>query len=49
MLYPEAAREYVVVHELCHLVYMNHSKDFYALLAKILPDYKERRALLKAK
>lgn len=47
MLYPEAAREYVVVHELAHLVHMNHSKDFYALVAKYLPDYKERKKLLK--
>ena len=47
MLYPEPAREYVVVHELCHLVYMDHSKSFYSLLAKYLPDYKERKRLLK--
>ena len=47
MLYPETAREYVVVHELCHLVYMNHSSAFYGLLAKYLPDYKERRRRLK--
>ena len=47
MLYPEAAREYVVVHELSHLVLMNHSKKFYSLIEKILPDYKKRRALLK--
>lgn len=47
MLYPEPAREYVIVHELCHLVYMNHSKEFYALLESYLPDYKERKRLLK--
>ena len=47
MLYPEAAREYVVLHELCHLVYMNHSRDFYALLSRYMPDYKSRRAMLK--
>lgn len=47
MAYPDKAVDYVVVHELCHLVYMNHSREFYALLAKVLPDYKERRALLK--
>ena len=47
MTYPDRAVDYVVVHELCHLVHMNHSHDFYALLAKILPDYKERRALFK--
>jgi len=47
MLYPEAAREYVVVHELAHLLEMNHSKRFYAIIEKYLPDYKERKKLLK--
>ncbi len=47
MLCPEAAREYVVVHELSHLVEMNHSKRFYAVVETYLPDYKERRKLLK--
>ncbi len=47
MLYPEAAREYVVVHELSHLVEMNHSPAFYAVVERVLPDYKKRRALLK--
>ena len=47
MLYPIPAREYVIVHELCHLVYMNHSRDFYRLISMYLPDYKERKRLLK--
>ena len=47
MLYPEPAREYVVVHELAHLIEMNHSKKFYAIIEKYLPDYKERKKLLK--
>lgn len=47
MLYPEAAREYVVVHELAHLKEMNHSKRFYEIIAEILPDYKNRKRLLK--
>lgn len=46
MLYPESAREYVVVHELAHIIHMNHSRDFYKLVEKYLPDYKERRRLL---
>lgn len=47
MLYPEAAREYVVVHELAHTFEMNHSDRFYAIVEKTLPDYKERKKLLK--
>ena len=47
MLYPEAAREYVVVHELAHLIEMNHSARFYSIVEKYLPDYKERRNMLK--
>ena len=47
MLYPEPAREYVVVHELAHLKEMNHSKRFYAIIEKYLPDYKTRKKMLK--
>ena len=47
MLYSEEAIDYVVVHELAHLVEMNHSQRFYAIIEKILPDYKERIKLLK--
>lgn len=47
MLYPEAAIDYVVVHELSHLLEMNHSKAFYKIVESVLPDYKERRKLLK--
>lgn len=47
MQYPEAAVDYVVVHELAHLRYMNHGREFYALIGKYMPDYKARRKLLK--
>ena len=46
-LYPERAIEYVVVHELAHLVHLNHSKSFHALVAKYLPDCPERKKLLR--
>ena len=47
MEYPAEAVDYVVVHELAHLVHHNHGKQFYALIASVLPDWKERAALLK--
>ncbi len=47
MLYPEEAIDYVVVHELAHLLEMNHSPRFYAIVSKYLPDYKRRAKLLK--
>ena len=47
MLYPVEAIEYVVVHELAHLSEMNHSRKFYSIIEKVLPDYKERMRLLK--
>ena len=43
----EELREYIVVHELCHLKEMNHSKRFWDEVEKILPDYKERRKKIK--
>lgn len=39
--------EYVVLHELCHIFYMNHQKDFWTLVEKYMPDYKVRRKKLK--
>jgi predicted metal-dependent hydrolase len=47
MRYPEAAVDYVVVHELAHIRHKNHGKEFYALIESYMPDYKERRKLLK--
>ena len=44
---PPAAQIYVVVHEYCHFLQPNHSPAFWAEVAKLLPDWKARRALLK--
>jgi len=48
MLAPESVRDYVVVHELCHLIEMNHSKAFWAQVERVLPDWKEQRKWLKS-
>ena len=47
MRYPEAAIDYVVVHELAHIRHHDHSPAFYAEVARVMPDYKERARLLK--
>lgn len=44
---PGEVLDYVVVHELCHLVYMNHSAMFWKLVEEILPDYRKQRQWLK--
>lgn len=47
MDYPIDAIEYVVVHELAHIVHKNHSPAFYREIEKILPDWRTRNGLLK--
>lgn len=47
MRYPEEAIDYVVVHELAHIKHHNHSRSFYALVGKYLPDYKRREKMLR--
>ncbi|MGC6482476.1 MAG: M48 family metallopeptidase [Synechococcus sp.] len=42
-----AIADYVVVHELCHLVHPNHSKDFWALVGRFDPAFQEHRDWLK--
>jgi predicted metal-dependent hydrolase len=44
---PATVFDYVVVHELCHLVVANHSSRFWAEVERVLPDYRERRATLR--
>ena len=47
MLTPPEVVDYIVVHELAHRIEMNHSKRFYEIVARILPDYKLREQYLK--
>ena len=41
MFLSQKCKEYLVIHELSHLEHMNHSKDFYSLVTKYMPDYKQ--------
>ncbi|MCM1184827.1 MAG: M48 family metallopeptidase [Roseburia sp.] len=47
MRLPPEIRDYVVVHELCHRRQMNHSAAFWQEVARVLPDYRQRRAWLR--
>lgn len=44
---PSKVLDYVVVHELCHLTHMNHSKDFWNMVGTVMPDYKVYKSWLK--
>jgi predicted metal-dependent hydrolase len=44
---PPGVLQYVVVHELAHLFELNHSKDFWDIVAKYFPDYKKARTWLR--
>ena len=44
---PKDLADYIIVHELCHLKEMNHSKRFWKLVAQTMPNYKQKRKLLK--
>lgn len=39
--YSQKAIRYVILHELCHIKHMNHSKEFWKLVEKYMPEYKE--------
>jgi predicted metal-dependent hydrolase len=38
---PRCCIEYVITHELCHLIYRSHNKEFYALLTKVMPHWEK--------
>lgn len=44
---PVEVMDYVIVHELCHMKELNHSSNFWALVGKVCPDYKNHRKWLK--
>lgn len=40
---PRRCIEYVVLHEFAHFIHPNHSREFYALVERLMPDWKERK------
>lgn len=44
---PRCCIEYVITHELCHLIYRSHNKEFYALLTKEMPHWEKWKAKLE--
>lgn len=47
MMAPPSLIDYVVAHELAHVIHKNHSEDFWCLLGSVMPDYDRRREELK--
>jgi predicted metal-dependent hydrolase len=43
---PPEVIDYVIIHELCHLLHMNHDRSFWRRLGSVMPDYKEKEAYL---
>ncbi len=46
VMVPRQFIDYVIVHELCHLIEHNHGSSFYALMSRIMPDWEEKRESL---
>ncbi|GAA4356001.1 SprT family zinc-dependent metalloprotease [Kangiella marina] len=47
LLTPNSVIDYLIIHELCHLKHLNHSKRFWALVEKYCPDYQKAELWLK--
>jgi len=44
---PLSIMDYIVVHELVHLIHPNHGRDFWKLVESVIPDYKEKKQWLR--
>ena len=47
MRLPEELRDYIMLHELCHLRYLNHGPEFHALLESVCPEHRALQKRLK--
>ncbi|MBN2203750.1 MAG: M48 family metallopeptidase [Thermoleophilia bacterium] len=45
---PDECIDYVILHELCHLVHPNHRREFWTLVERLVPDWKRRKRLLES-
>ena len=45
---PSTLVDYVIVHELTHLIHENHGRDFWATMGRVMPDYEDRKRRLRA-
>ena len=48
MLLPQVLTDYVLIHELCHLRFLDHSRSFWRLVATLVPDFQLKRRTLRA-
>ncbi|MBC7958885.1 MAG: M48 family metallopeptidase [Vallitaleaceae bacterium] len=46
---PEDVIDYIVIHEMCHMLHMNHERSFWRLVGKLMPDYEKKQAWLAYK
>ena len=44
---PRQIIDYVVIHELCHIIHFNHSKFFWEEVSNFCPEYKSHKSWLK--
>lgn len=45
---PERTQEYLIAHELCHVLEFNHSTAFWRVVADVIPDFRDHRKALRA-
>jgi predicted metal-dependent hydrolase len=47
-LLPKDQRDYIIVHEICHLIVFDHSKRFWSEVGRAIPNYKEIRKIVRS-
>jgi len=47
VMLPHKVIDYVIIHELSHIIEFNHSKNFYKIISTIMPSYKLQQKIIK--